>query len=413
MSTRPAQHSRQVVLLVTLGFAVMFVSSSIKGVYQVFFSDLAIHFGRSRGEFAWSGTLFMLTTGLLSPVVGWLSDRIGPLRTVLVGCLAAGITLTGVALWPNAFWLFVFLYGIGAAFALAAMTYVPMGMLVDRLFEERKKGFAYAMVTNGTAIGFIVLSPLWIWIQPQVAWQAVFLALGLLFLGPVAVLLWRASRQALPLQQAAAHASAVANWKAVRADAGFYALAIGFFGCGATMAFVDVHLIAFWQDAGTPRAQMGLSMSALGVLELLSGLAAGWLATRYGKHGLLAGFYVLRGVAMLLLLSSASHVSTVGFALVFGASYLGTVVLTSMYCFERYGPAIKGQVFGVLFMVHQLGAVACVQLGAVGHDRLGGYRPIIIALAALTALGALVSWIVLARPQRPQWSARAETVGGA
>ncbi len=400
-------------MLVALGFGVMFVSSSIKGAYQVFFSDMAAHFGTSRSEFAWSGTLFMLTTGLLSPVVGWLSDRVGPLRTVLIGSLVAGVSLTAVALWPNAFWLFVVLYGIGAAFSLAAMTYVPMGMLVDRLFEERKKGFAYAVVTNGTAIGFIVLSPLWVWLQPQAAWPAIYLAVGLLFLGPVAVLLWLASRRPLPLEHAAAPSSlSVPNWKAVRADAGFYALAVGFFGCGATMAFVDVHLIAFWQDASTPRAQMGLSMSALGVLELLSGLGAGWLATRYGKHGLLAAFYLLRGGAMLLLLSSANHVSTMGFALVFGASYLGTVVLTSMYCFERYGPAVKGQVFGVLFMVHQLGAVASVQLGAFGHDRFGTYQPIIVALAALTALGALVSWIVLARPQRPQRHTRAETVGG-
>jgi MFS family permease len=378
----------------------------------LFFSDLAIHFGRSRGEFAWSGTLFMLTTGLLSPVVGWMSDRIGPLRTVLIGCLAAGATLAAVALWPKAFWLFVFLYGIGAAFALAAMTYVPMGMLVDRLFEERRKGFAYAVVTNGTAIGFIVLSPLWIWIQPQVAWQAVFLSVGLVFLGPVAVLLWLASRQALPMQHAAVDSSAVAEWKAVWADSGFYALAIGFFGCGATMAFVDVHLIPFWQDAGTPRAQMGLSMSALGVVELLSGLAAGWLAARYAKHGLLAGFYFLRCGAMLLLLSPDSYVSTIAFALVFGASYLGTVILTSMYCFERYGSAVKGQVFGVLFMAHQMGAVACVQLGAIGFDHFGGYRPIIVALAALTVLGALVSWIVLARPKPQRWSRPTEPVGG-
>lgn len=387
---------RQVYFLVALGFGAMFASSSIKGIYQVYFSDLATHFGRSRGDFAWSGALFMLTTGLLSPAVGWLSDRIGPLHTVLAGSISAGVTLLGVALWPTQFWLFVLLYGIGAAFALAAMTYVPMGVLVDRLFEDRKKGFAYAVISNGTAIGFIVLSPFWIWIQPQVHWVTVFMAVGIIFIGPLGLLLWIASRRPLPTKdhpQEQHHAAA--DWRAVRADRGFYALAVGFFGCGATMAFVDVHLIPLWQDAGTPRAEMGIAMSLLGVLELASGLAAGWLATRYSKHALLGGFYVLRSAAMLMLLINVHHISTFGFAIVFGASYLGTVVLTSVYCFERYSPAVKGQVFGVLFLIHQIGAFVSVQLGALGYDRFGSYQSAITALAALTVVSALASWVVL------------------
>jgi predicted MFS family arabinose efflux permease len=136
---------------------------------------------------------------------------------------------------------------------------------------------------------------------------------------------------------------------------------------------------------------MGLSLSLLGVLELVSGLFTGWLAMHWKKHALLAGFYLLRSLAMLMLLAPGSELQTVGFAVVFGASYLGTVVLTSMYCFERYGAAIKGQVFGLLFLMHQVGAFAAVQLGAWGYDRSGNYQGVVTALALLTALGGLAS----------------------
>lgn len=387
--------------LVALGFVVMFLSTSVKSVYQVYFSQLAEHFGRGRADFAWSGALFMLVTGLMSPVVGALSDRFGPLRTVLLGVLTGGAALVAVCLWPESLTLFIAAYGFGAAFAMAAMTYVPMGVLVDRLFEQTKKGFAYAVVTNGTSIGFILLSPFWIWLQPQVSWTTTFLATGLVFIGPIAGLVWMAARSAdaAGLGQAPATAGPKPSvWREVRTDSGFYVLAFGFFGCGATMAFIDVHLVAFWQDAGTSRGQMGLSMSLLGVLELASGLATGWLAMRYNKHSLLAFFYALRSSAMLLLLSGVPDVQTVGFATVFGASYIGTVVLTSMYCFERYGDAIKGQVFGMLFLVHQLGAFASVQLGATGFDAFGSYRPAIMALSLLTVAGAAISWIGLRNP---------------
>jgi MFS family permease len=381
--------------LVALGFVVMFLSTAVKGVYQVYFLPLAEHFGRGRTDFAWSGALFMLVTGLMSPVVGALSDRLGPLRTVVIGAAAGGASMMAVTVFAHSLPVFILAYGIGGAFALAAMTYVPMGVLVDRLFEHRRKGFAFAIVTNGTAIGFIVLSPLWIAVQPHLDWNEAFAAVGVLLAGPVAVLAWfgaRAMHQAGLARPAPAAAAAQHGvWSQVCRDPGFYILALGFLGCGATMAFIDVHLVAFWQDTGAPRTRMGLSLSLLGVLELVSGLFTGWLAMHWKKHALLAGFYLLRSLAMLMLLAPGSELQTVGFAVVFGASYLGTVVLTSLYCFERYGAAIKGQVFGLLFLMHQVGAFASVQLGAWGYDRSGNYQGVVTALALLTALGGLAS----------------------
>lgn len=384
--------------LVGLGFLVMFLSTSVKSVYQVYFGELATHFGQGRASLAWSASLFMLVMGLVSPLVGALSDRVGPLRTVSWGAVVAGAALLGIYLCPDSLVFFVFAYGLGGSFGLAAMTYVPMGVLVDRLFEEKKTGFAYAVVTNGTSIGFVILSPFWLWLASLTHWDVAFLGAGLLLLGPVALVTWFAARKADAVGLGAAPASdraKVSTWRQIRSDRGLYALGLGFFGCGATMAFVDVHLVAFWQDTKAARGEMGISLSLLGVLELVSGLVTGWLAMRWKKRPLLGMFYVLRSCAMLLLLSPVPEIRTFVFAAVFGASYLGTVVLTSMYCLERYGRAIKGQAFGMLFLVHQLGALMCVQIGAWCFDRFGSYQPLIVALAALTCVGGLVSWISL------------------
>jgi hypothetical protein len=110
---------------------------------------------------------------------------------------------------------------------------------------------------------------------------------------------------------------------------------------------------------------------------------------------LLAGFYLLRSLSMTLLFSHADGVRTLCFSAVFGASYLGTVVLTSMSCLERYGIAMKGRVFGLLFFVHQIGALCAVQLGAIGFDAFGSYRPLITALAAVTVASAVAVWFGL------------------
>ncbi len=144
------QVSRSVtLLLVAAGFAVMFASTAVKGVYQVYFVQLATHFGQGRAQFAWSGALFMLATGLMSPVVGALSDRVGPLRTSAAGALAAGLAYTSAALWNQSLVWFSLAFGLVGAFGLAAMTFVPMGVLVDRLFE--RAGKAWPMPSSPTA----------------------------------------------------------------------------------------------------------------------------------------------------------------------------------------------------------------------------------------------------------------------
>lgn len=388
-------------LLVAVAFVVVFLSTAVKGVYQVYFVPLAEHFGQGRAQFAWSGSLFMLVTGLASPLVGALSDRVGPLRTAAVGAAAAGLGFLAAACWSGSLWVFSLAFGVLGAFGLAAMSFVPMGVLVDRLFDSRHKGMAYAVITNGTAIGFIVLSPLWVWLQPQLAWSSVFGLLGAVFAVPMAVALFLVARlePANPAGPTEA-GPAVSTWRTVRADPVFYVLAFGFLGCGSTMAFIDVHLLAYWQDEGIPRVAMGYGLSTLGVLELLSGLAAGALAMRLDKHRLLACFYALRSLSMLLLL--VPGLGVLPFAICFGASYLGTVILTSLFCFERYGARIKGRVFGSLFLIHQLGAFASVQLGALSFERTGHYRDTIATLVSLTLAAAMVSWWGLAARREPR-----------
>lgn len=392
-----------VYLLVAVAFVVVFLSTTIKGAYQVYFVQLAEHFGRGRAQFAWSGALFMLATGLASPLVGALSDRLGALRTVALGACAAGLAFMAASLASGSLWVFSLAFGLFGAFGLAAMTFVPMGVLVDRLFDGRRKGLAYAVITNGTSIGFIVLSPVWVWLQPQAHWTQVFLVLGSLLAVPLTLALCMVARLEPPAPVPVLRDMPQSAWRTVRRDPVFFVLAFGFLGCGATMAFVDVHLLAFWQDRGVPRLSMAYGLSLLGVLELVSGLAAGALALRFDRLRLLGMFYVLRSLAMVLLLLPGTNV--VPFAVLFGASYLGTVILTSLFCFERYGSRIKGRVFGLLFLVHQTGAFASVQLSAWAFERTGSYAAAIAALGALTVTGALVSWAGLRKPgaaHRPQ-----------
>lgn len=398
------QFSRKHALFVLfIGFVIVFLSSSIKNTYQVFFIQMADSFQQSRGEFAVAAAVFMLVFGISSPVVGLISDRIGPKRTILMGLLLSGIALLGASSFDS-FTAFVFLYGVVAAFGLTAMSFVPMGLLVDQSFSEKRKGMAYATLTNGAAIGFMVLSPVWVFTQNYFSWQQVYLFLGLLFILPLLLMVYRylpddkpVISSNLPVDK---DPGVVEKLRCIFSSRPFYGLMFGFMGCGVTMAFIDVHMVAHLQDLNLTKTQISIALSTLGAMELIGGFLAGWMCDRYTKSYVIAGFYLLRACSLFVLLLMPNVTGVIIFAALFGLSYLGTVVGTSMYTLSLFGARHKAFAFGFIWLVHQLGAFLSTQLGANSFDQFGSYQWAVLATAIVAVMSFLVSLLLL--PAQPQ-----------
>lgn len=390
---------KHVILIVAIGFAVVFFSSSIKNTFQVFFVQMSDGFGQTRGEFAVAMSVFMLVFGIASPLVGLLADRIGPKKTIIYGLVASGIAMLGASL-INHFYSFIFFYGVIAAFGLTAISYVPMGVLVDRTFSLKHKGLAYATLTNGAAIGFMVLSPVWVFLQEVMPWQQVFFVLGLLFLIPLLLLVkLYMPEDSVTVPNVDHQNNQLNNFsdkvQCVFSNKTFYALIFGFFGCGVTMAFIDVHLVAHFQDMQLDNTQISIALSVLGAAELVGAFLAGWLCDRFPKSYVIAGFYAIRAVAIFLLLLVPTFIGVFIFVLLFGLSYLGTVVGTSMYTLTIFGKELKGFAFGFIWLFHQLGAFISTQLGANAFDWYGGYQWTILMTGIVAIASCLISFYFL------------------
>jgi predicted MFS family arabinose efflux permease len=383
------------IALVVLGFVVCLMGSSLKNTVQVFFVPMAQLLGETRGSFALATTVFAITYAIAAPLTGAMSDRVGPGRVLVLGTVAAGASLLLCA-WVPSFAAFVVVYGVLAAFAYAMLSYVPIGVLVDRVFADGRKGFFYALLTNGTAAGFILLVPLWELLGRYTSWNAVLTGLGafiLLVITPLTALRFgsRASTKQVPVSVGRPRVGVVLS------SSVFWRLGAAFFACGATMAFIDVHLIPYLGDMRMSTQSMSAIMVVLGLFELGGALVAGRLCDRSLIKAVLVGGYAIRAGAMFMIAAQPDTFRVFTFAALFGVSYMATEVATSMWVLSVFPTELKGAVMGLIWTMHQIGAALSSQFGAIAHDRFGTYLPEILAIGTV----ALVATAMVATMRAP------------
>ncbi|WP_037588403.1 MFS transporter [Stenoxybacter acetivorans] len=382
-----------------IGFNVMFLSSSLKGIYQIYFKDLAAGFSLGTGHFALSGAVFGLLLGILSPVVGMICDKKGANYVLITGAIAAMVAFFLMSYTEN-YGLFFIGYAVVGAYAAAALTFVPVGMLIDCFFQQ-KKGLAFAVVSNGTALGFIVLSPLWVWLHNWLQFK--ILAIGMVIVFLVLVLLpllfWKKISDTNTNRKNVSDTELFnlngASIARIIKTPAFFWLAVGFSGCGASMLFIDMYFVPLMQDifyqlpANIIQRNISFSLSLLGIMELIGAIWIGWIIQIRSAGWLLCLLYGIRSAAMLSLLFINQGWGFILFSCVFGLSYMGTVIVTSLICLEYYGIHEKGKAFGLLFLIHQISVFAVAWAGGILYDFFQNYNYIIIMVMVMTIISSL------------------------
>ena len=163
------------------------------------------------------------------------------------------------------------------------------------------------------------------------------------------------------------------------------------------MAYIDVHLVPMLQErfADDSPVIVATSLSVLGAAELVGAFLVGYLLRFLSAALMLAALYGMRVFSLMVLLYAETLEAMLVFAVVFGLSYMGTVIVTSLMCLQAYGAQVKGKIFGCLFSVHQVFVFATIWLGGISYDVTGSYQWITyltIGLSGLSVAIGLLLW---------------------
>jgi len=407
-------------VIVAVVFLTMAIGVNARTAFSLVLPQLIDEFGWDRGVTAGAFSAGFMVSAVLTPLMGRMMDRRGPVLVMEFGVLAtaAGLLLAPLATAP---WHIYATLGVLVGAGSVCHGYTGQSLFLPGWFA-RRRGFATSVAFSGVGIGSILLLPaMQIGIE-AVGWRqaCVMLAVAMVVIcAPINLLLRRRPQDlgmlpdgdlqpaagVVPLRQIRIvdPAWAAVTWTLGRAirTARFWLLAIGFFGALYTWYAVQVHQTKYLVDIGFGAREAAWALGAVSLAGIPGQIALGVLSDRIGREAVWVigcmGF-VLTYLALLALPLWPTPLLFWAMVLVQGGLGYGiTSVLGSVVVEIFEGPHF-GTIFGAIMLAGLLGGAAGPFITGFLHDLTGSYA---LGFWLGIAAALLAAWtICLAAPRK-------------
>lgn len=384
------------------GAFILMIAFAIRGSFGVFQIPIAEEFGWVRADFSMAIAIQNLAWGFGQPIFGALAERFGDRRAIIAGalCYAAGLVLSAFAVTPGQHQLLEIIVGFG----IAGTGFGVILAVVGRAASAENRSLALGLATAIGSAGQVFGAPLAQFLLGHFPWQTVFVIFAAMILATLAVL--PMMRSPVPASRAELEESMRTVLARTLRDPSFTLIFLGFFSCGYQLAFITAHFPALVTEmcgaidpsgtlaslgVGSTATLGAVSISIIGLANIVGTVTAGWLGRRYTKKYLLAAIYTARTViSAAFILMPITPTTVVLFSAGMGALWLATVPLTSGLVAHLYGLRYMGTIYGLIFFSHQLGGFLGVWLGGRLYDIYGDYTAVWWIGVGVGAFSAIV-----------------------
>ncbi len=376
--------------LLTCAGLVLGLAMGARHVQGLFMLPMLTDRGWGRESLAFAIGLQTLIWGLVQPITGLMADRLGTARVIAGGCVLYAL---GLMIEANSSSQGMLAVGAGVVVGLAmtATTFATVYGGLARIVPADRRGWSQGMA-GGIAgfIQFLLVPAAQLGIN-SIGWSQTLEVMAICALLCAAAGLTINDRRASSPVAGSATVPAVGPVVRVAlGHSGFWLLNLGFVSCGFQLAFLGVHLPAYLRDSGIDASAGVNAIAIIALANAFGTFYCGKLGDLYRRKYVLAILYAVRTVAMIAFVAlPLSHISLYVFALVMGATWLGTVPLTSGIVAQIFGVRYIGTLFGLVFLGHQLGGFFGAWLGGSIYDATQSYAwmwAISIALGVASVL---------------------------
>ncbi len=392
----------------------MLMSTTVFQGVGTFFVALERTFGWNRTTLSGAFALSRAEGALLGPLEGFLVDRLGTRKMVIVGYLIMGL---GFIFYSriDSIWEFYVAY-LAISLGSGIGGWIAFVTLINNWFS-RRRALAMSLAVSGIQLGGFLV-PLMAWGIENYNFRITALFIGLLLIA-VAVPASRLIRNSpediglqadgttIPRRNTASPSSAQSEpgdvpdmtpRQALKTIA-FWVIAVARLTSVVSIITLSVHLVPKLTDSGISLITANFIVTLYTFMAFLSGFVAGYLADRTSKVAVLFVCMFLQALAMGILTVFDSLPMAVVFAVLWGIGFGGRVPLLTAIIGDFFGRKHFGSILGINMVPSNIAMIFAPLFAGFMFDLRQSYFIPFAVFAIMGLLGAFV--ILLARMPSP------------
>lgn len=363
--------------------------------FGVFINPLISEFGWSRAALSGATSIALLLSGVLSVVVGRISDRIGP-RLIVLSCavfFGVGHMLMSRV---STVWQLYIVYGLIIGTGLSCVDVIALSTTAQWFAERR--GAVTGLVKVGAGFGHLTIPMLATILTTRHGWRVSFISLGagsfLAFL-IIGLLLRRAPCGAKraetdktkgvpePKNQTG---KSLSFKEAVRTKA-FWIICIANLMSIYCLMSVMLHIVPHARSmTESPTLAAGI-LSTIGFVSMGGRLLTGLIIDRIGSKRTTMLCFILLAIVLLWLQIADAPWMLYLFAAVYGVAHGGLFTILSPIVADFFGVKSHGALFGIVVFFGTVGgALGPIVTGSI-FDAAGSYHTAFWICTGVSLLG--------------------------
>lgn len=388
--------------------------------FSNFIIPLTSEFGWNRTTISGVFSLARMESGLLGPLEGWLVDRVGPRRLMLVGVPLMGIGYMLMSRVDSlAAFFFVYIFAITLGNSLGMST--PMAASVANWFN-RKRGLAFGIMWSGVGLGGFFV-PAVGWLIAVYDWRIASIIIGvfIIVMGvPIAALMRHRpepygympdgvepetdddsaavrSRRAPDLSQDFTAGEALMT-------SSFWYLTLSIAARSLVSGGVGLHLVPYFVDLGASDVFAATLAGAVGVLSIPGRFGLSAVSDYINRRYVMAASLFLMTIAIIFMARATSVTQVIPFLVLYAAAQGGISVIPQSLIAEYFGRRAYATIQGFRSTIQMVGIIIGPLISGYVFDTTGSYEWAFLGFGAATlvSLGLVLMMRAPVRPQRTQ-----------
>ena len=442
------------------GWWLVFISGSVMVISTTpMFHAMGLWFVALENTFGWTRTQLSLAFaftrvegGILGPIEGYLTDKFGTRRLVMIGMAIMGVgwilfsfirdasdvpilrdipidSLPGFlqpVIPPLTFYAVYVIIALGQGIG----SWLPLMTMLNNWFD-RKRATAMGFSNSTSRLGTLAMIPAIAWaIDPEferVGWRTTVVIIGVAILVvnlPLASLIRNrpedhgllpdgdrpSARRGGRNQSAAARGSDAASsetpppsgdftWRQALRTPAFWLISVGHGFTSMVLIAMMAHLAPMMTDQGYDLQTAAFVITGYTVVSMVFQLVGGFVGDRVPKRIALFVFtWIQASGVFLLTFGPPSLLVAYGFALLFGIGFGGRNPLTVSIRGEYFGRSSFGKIMGLSQVPMNLLLLAAPVFAGIMRDTSGEYTLAFAVLASLNMVGGAM-FLLASKPK--------------